>query len=208
MSDAWLSVCSCLNICINERRGQKTTRSLSSPTHPTPFFLFPSLLPSLPPWALSSLLLITGCPLWLSAWMCSVRWSKSSSVSSPALPLALCMRVWENVCVSFSYEPSTQSSKPSLSLSSFSLSSTFPGSLASSPCLLEGTHTHTHMRLYKHKSTVMLIRYDISHFSVLTFMHCWSQKRPLSVTLGKPKFIHSTQRSCACTPVCLLAAGH
>lgn len=143
MSDAWLSVCSCLNICINERRGQKTTRSLSSPTHPTPFFPL-SLPPSLPPWALSSLLLITGCPLWLSAWMCSVRWSKSSSVSSPALPLALCMRVWENVCVSFSYEPSTQSSKPSLSLSSFSLSSTFPGSLASSPCLLEGTHTHTH----------------------------------------------------------------
>lgn len=44
--------------------------------------------------SLGTLLLITGCTLWLSAWMCSVRWSKSSSVSSPPLPPALWVSEW------------------------------------------------------------------------------------------------------------------
>lgn len=94
--------------------------------------------------SLGTLLLITGCTLWLSAWMCSVRWSKSSSVSSPPLPPALWVSewvsVWKKTCVyvSFGYKHTSQSS---LLLCSLSLSGTCFGFCAPSTRLLEGKPT-------------------------------------------------------------------
>lgn len=82
---------------------------------------------------------------------------------SPPLPLALC--VCEKVCVASTYKPSSQSSKPSVSLSSFSLSCTLPGSLASSSHLLGGTHTHTQSCAHMHNVHAHWCLFNMTHLT-------------------------------------------
>lgn len=159
--DAWSSVC--LNIRINEVRGQKTTRFLSPRSPPSSLpFLGHSLLSS----SSSSLAALSGrvlecaqfgdqslsqslllhCP-WLCEWVCGFKKKKTSS--------CVC------ACERFSYKQSSQY-KPSLSPCSLGLSGTFSGFHASAR---GQTPAYTHVQYTHEYINLQWCSFDMTHLT-------------------------------------------